>query len=389
MVHVATPRPNLGSALGQALGSYGASQYNRNYKQQLEQQKQEKAKQQQSLLAQTLFPNDPQKQTLFAQMPETQQLAVAKLQQPKEPPGGIGAQPVPPEVSSKIENIIKNNPEASADELTIMMNNEGVPPYYSNIAIETRRRSDENNLKNFYKDRSYHGEEAKKAKDKVSKLQENLPKTKMALDMALDAVKSKEVGAFSLNNLSERLGIDELKTAKGVQLITAGKENLIGNLSSVSARAQNLWIEQRFSSMFPKIGQSEESNETIESMLRANYELDELYVKKFNELAEEDEKKFGYIKGDIDRRVNSSIKPEQEKILKKVSFNTRMIYEREKGADWMRDQVNKKPTPGTVLTPQMVKIMAEHFKGDLKKVLNHAEKLGYEIPTESEYREWL
>lgn len=76
----------------------------------------------------------------------------------KAPPGGLSGQPVPPEAQSKISDVIKNNPNASTDELSLEMDKAGVPRAYSNSYIESRRRSDEANEKTFEKASSYQDE---------------------------------------------------------------------------------------------------------------------------------------------------------------------------------------------------------------------------------------
>ena len=64
-----------------------------------------------------------------------------------QPPGGIGAQSVPEEWSGKIEQIIKDNPKASADELRVKMDKAKIPPTYSNPYTENRRRTEDQSAK--------------------------------------------------------------------------------------------------------------------------------------------------------------------------------------------------------------------------------------------------
>lgn len=61
----------------------------------------------------------------------------------KTPEGGLTGQPTPPQVSQAIGQIIKQNPEASADELAIQMDEAGIPRAFSNSYIENRRRQEE------------------------------------------------------------------------------------------------------------------------------------------------------------------------------------------------------------------------------------------------------
>lgn len=70
------------------------------------------------------------------------QLKLAEIQS-KPPPGGIGAQPVPPEVRQVIPQILNENKEATADELATKFDEAGIPRSFSDSYIETRRRQDE------------------------------------------------------------------------------------------------------------------------------------------------------------------------------------------------------------------------------------------------------
>lgn len=248
----------------------------------------------------------------------------------------------------------------------------------------------ETNAKNaqFQEERKYHERGAKQTEERATKLRASLPKKKMALNFAKDAVLSGDVGRFSLANLAERTGIKELQTAKGSQLITAGKENLIGNLSNVSAKAQNQWLEQRFATMFPEIGKSKWANLTTEAMLEADTEIDEVYLKNYDQIAQEDMQKYNFVRRDIDQRVEAASQAEQKDIMQKASYKTRQIYEAEQGTSKMIDNYQKPVPKGTPLTPEMAKIFYEKYNRDAKKAIENAEKLGYFIPTQDEAKRW-
>ncbi len=72
---------------------------------------------------------------LFAHQKELQGLK----NQGKLPPGGITAQPVPTEINQKISQVLANSKGLSADELKLQMDQQGIPPIYSNGYIESRR----------------------------------------------------------------------------------------------------------------------------------------------------------------------------------------------------------------------------------------------------------
>jgi len=77
--------------------------------------------------------------TLFTPQELTQ---MHKAKNPKQaaPLGGLSGQPVPPEISQKIPEVLNANKEADADQLASAMDNAGIPRSYSNSYIENRRR---------------------------------------------------------------------------------------------------------------------------------------------------------------------------------------------------------------------------------------------------------
>lgn len=256
-----------------------------------------------------------------------------------------------------------------------------IDPRYEKLAryeLDKRQKQDELRRKEFIEDRKYNSDYTKKLEENVNELRGSLQKKENALDLAKNAVETGDLNFFSLDNLANRTGIDLFRTAKGAQLITAGKENLLNNMGRVSARAQNIWFEQRLNSMFPQIGQSKEANLTIQEMLEGENALDKAYVNEFDRLAEDDEKKYGYVKKDIERRARSNIKPFEERLFKRTSYRLKDIEEREKGLSRLKKEVGKKVVKGTPLTLSMAKLYKDKF-GD--KALEVAKKNGYSIPT--------
>jgi hypothetical protein len=241
--------------------------------------------------------------------------------------------------------------------------------------------------KQFNEERKYHTAQSKPVLDKVFKLRDAVPKKQMALAMARDAVESNEVGALSLNNIAERFNLPELKTAKGAQLVAAGKENLLSNVSRITGQ-KNKWIEQQIASVFPRIGQSREANLIFSELLEAENALDQAYIDSYDTLSKEDKQQFGYVRDDIGDRIAERIKDTEKKIEDRLTYRTRELYEQEKGVINLRKDINKKPPKGTYLTPLNAKLMLDKFNGDKEKVYDYANKLGYVIPSFEDIQEW-
>jgi hypothetical protein len=249
-------------------------------------------------------------------------------------------------------------------------------------ALKEKNRIEKSKRDVFESERSFHSGYSKKAEDEINQLRNVIPKKEMAFNFARDAIQSGNMSYLSPDKLADATGIDAFRTAKGAQLITAGKENLLNNLSRVSARAQNLWMEQRMSSMFPKIGQSKEANLTVQEMLDAELEMEKAYVNAFDDMSSQDEEKYGFVKKDIAKRARQAVTPLEKEIMKSTSYRLKEIEEQEKGQPSLKKQVGKNVIKNTPLTLQMAALYVEKF-GD--KALQMAENNGYYIPTKEEF----
>lgn len=298
---------------------------------------------------------------------------------------GLGGEPtqdqIPEDLAAPEREMVPREPARELTEKDVFSLGL-VDPQIAKIAQSAQQES----VKKFERERDYHTKFVQEIEKKVSAERETLPRKEMALDFALDAVKSGEVGSFTKNNLADAIGGkigDALRTTKGAQLVTAGKENLLNNLNRVSARAQNLWMEQRLASMFPKIGQTQEANETVAEMLNAELSMDRSFVKTYDRLSEEDEKKYGYVRKDISKRVAEESENVQKEIFDRSSHRIREIQERELGLKKLKGMVGKKVARGTPMTLGMLKLYSKKF-GD--KALKVAKQNGYKIPTFEQYQ---
>jgi len=105
-----------------------------------EQQQQRLREQEARNLASRAYQGEKLTPQEFSRLP----LSVQKeLSQTKAPPGGVTAQPIPPEVQSTMASVIQNNPDLSSDQLAIKLDQAGVPRIYSNLFVENRRRAEE------------------------------------------------------------------------------------------------------------------------------------------------------------------------------------------------------------------------------------------------------
>src|SRR6185437_14806030 len=101
------------------------------------------------------------------------------------------------------------------------------------VGLREKRKTEEAERKQFTEDRAYHTQQAKTAKEEADLLRTTIPRKENALQYARDSIETGDVGYFSADKLADATGIDLFRTAKGAQLITAGKENLLNNMGRV------------------------------------------------------------------------------------------------------------------------------------------------------------
>lgn len=251
------------------------------------------------------------------------------------------------------------------------------------VALRERRGERKFEQSKFESERSFHTGLSKDAEKEAAQLRSALPRKEMALDFARNAVETGDLSYFSPDKLADATGIDLFRTAKGSQLVTAAKENLLGNMGRVSARGQNLWFEQRLNSMFPKIGQSREANLTAQEMIEGEAEMERAYLNEFDRLSSQDEEKYGFTRKDIQKRAQDAVKPIQKQIFQRSSYRMKEIEEQEKGLTSLKKTVGKNVIKGTPLTLAMAKLYKDKF-GD--NALDVAKKNGYYIPTLEEFK---
>jgi hypothetical protein len=280
-----------------------------------------------------------------------------------------------------------NNPISSwTDDMLVTAQASGNKRLTNMATSEMNRRKLEQDRS--FAERKFHTEGTKDIKKKISTVRESVPRKKMALTMSRDAIESGNIGSLSWANLAERTGFKELQSAKGSQLATASKENLLSNMSRVSARAQNQWFEQRLSSMFPQVGQSQAANLTAQVMIESELEMEENFLNTYERLAQEDKEKYGYVREDIEDRIYKELSGKDDDILNKAMYRTRQIYEDELGSSELEKMADKKVPSGTPLTPYMAKIMTKKYDQSFDRTIENAKKLGYRIPTKEEFRRW-
>ena len=232
--------------------------------------------------------------------------------------------------------------------------------------------------KQFNQDRQYAHATNKATHDAMRATADKLPTLELVLNMAEQAVSSGEVSQLSRANLAKRLGIKELNSPEGAALDFAVKQYLIHNISDVSAKGLNMFLEKVALSSFAQTGESEENNLIKLMASRVELQLAKAKTEAYQEQLKEDLEKYGAEQPFIDQRMEPRLRAKQKEIVDRGSYKIRTLKEQHKGMKALDKKWNKSVTQGTPLTPKMFSIIQRHSQSP-QEAIQKAKDLGYTI----------
>lgn len=199
-------------------------------KQQAKQEKQEKLQIQQSEVIGKILNkkevSDKERQILspeqsLALAKHEQQIELQNLKNQKEkaPLGGLAGTPVTKEEAQSIRKVIEANPNATAEELELAFNDEGINPGRTKGIIETKRNTEKINAKNQIAAETLATEHDIKFHQESSEYEKNLNKEVKSAKKTLEVVEDLEkdidkIKPFSIANILKGTGSIGDKIAK-------------------------------------------------------------------------------------------------------------------------------------------------------------------------------
>jgi len=199
-------------------------------------------------------------------------VAMYKAKNPK-PPGGITAQSVPPEISSKITEVLGQSHDMSADELKSVFDSVGIPPVYTNQYIENRRRAEERGTEHDIKFHQETSDFDKKLTEHANTARKQIP----LIDNSIKSVSEGKIKPGSLANVfgffgetGKRIG-NALLSGDQAALLASIPEFLEGRKELFGVRLSDADLKL-LSDKLPDIGKSKEANLAILKLMKKNAE---------------------------------------------------------------------------------------------------------------------
>lgn len=313
------PQSERTSKLVSALQPYG--EYGKNIlatrlgiEQQAEQEKQQKSL---SRVLAKYQKGEPINENDISALPTDMQLEFLKASKPKAPPGGLSGQPVPPEISQKIPQILNAYRNANADQLAAAFDTQGIPRAYSNSYIENRRRQDESQTKLPTLKAELGIRRDSSVLEESDKLRSIIPTEEAALNAMEDAVIKGDQSFFSWDNLAEKTGFEWARTAQGGQFKTAAKTFLINNVSKFGARP-NQYIEQQIADALAKVGRGKDANLASIALTRFDSDVKRKYLETLDRVEQEGNYPAGGLAREAQNRMASYVEQMQKELSNKL-----------------------------------------------------------------------
>lgn len=290
-------------------------------------------------------------------------------------------------------NFSENMPreDLRAQKQNLILDLAGENPQLANVMQQQSNqelKGQEYRRRAFESERDFNEKKSADFRKTISGLRQSIPRKQNALQLARTALESEDLSMFSKDHLADILNLPGLRTASGAALNLAVKENLFSNLSRVSAKAQNMWLEKVMAGAFAAKGQTLEANLTVQEALEAELALDKAQTEMYEQLAQQDMQKQGFEGGDIEARTFKAMEPIEKDIRDRMSYRTRSIYEEEKGLKELYKMADKKAPTGTPLTRKMFQIFLKKT-GSPEKAIEKAKQQGYTILPNDKVQEYI
>jgi phage FluMu protein gp41 len=172
---------------------------------------------------------------------------------------------------------------------------------------------------------------------RANELQEKTLGDEQRLDAMMDSIVNGDVSFFSRDNIADRFNIPLLRTAKGSQFLSIGKDLYVAEVSQLGGQTvRNQWIEKKLSDAFQKMGANEYANAAITEYQRFIHRLRKSRVDKTQEIANDWRDQLGYVPAQLSAEVNKQMQSEVKEANREFAKRLKDIESAEKSKTPLR-----------------------------------------------------
>lgn len=174
-------------------------------------------------------------------------------------------------------------------------------------------------------------QEAKPTIEYANNLALSLDNQNQDIEGMENALKNKNFGYFSRDNLAELTGIEGFRSKEGALFKSSIKNYFLSDVKGVGGKGLNQWLEKQLSDAMLKIGRDNAANETVLAGFRARHDRDDKWLQEYRKLYKQQKEKNGYISGDIGQEVFEKVKPYYEARQRQLEAEIKTIKNSGKG----------------------------------------------------------
>lgn len=315
-----------------------------------------------------------EERTLFT---PSEWVAMHRAKNPKMP---AGQQPVPPDQLQKIEQILKENPNANPNELGLLMGKSGVNPTYSNSYVENARTEEERKNERFSDEREYHSKISRPIIESAQKtLQESSIEKGIEQQLRRDIASGNTSGLFPF--MIDKLHLDNWRNPESARFSNSVKNLFVGSLNEIPGARPNQFIERFLSTAQPLIGSSPEANLSVLDVSDFVRDVKDEHARLELDFAKKDRQKLGYAKDDISERAWDAMGDYVNRRQERMALDIRERHEEKmQTADLLSEVLNGKVPPDTPLTPKMMKIFYIKNNKNVDAAIKEAKENNFVLP---------
>ncbi len=240
------------------------------------------------------------------------------------------------------------------------------------------------NRRQFESERDFHSKRSDPIINAAQQVVKNAPITSGLIQQQRRDIASGNTSGI-IPFLVDKLGLEAYRDPESARFKTANKQRFVESIHELGGAGArpNQFIEQQLTQAQATLGRSEEANESVLDLEEFVHDLKLQRAELELQLAEQDQEKLGFVKGDISQRADKLMKDFTERRQDEMAYSIRQRHEQNiSDQDLIKEIIEGKVGKDTPLTMRVARILMIKNNDDEKKATAEAKKLGFKIPKE-------